>query len=945
MANLYTQYVNQGNLEMTFSETDIDIRTYIENASEDYTKVLQEDTRWDVFYHLSELRTSLLQWFDFKREANILEVGGEFGALTGLLCDKCDQVTTIENSLFRAEAISKRYAHRTNLDIYAGDLDEIHLDRKFDYIVLVGQMELVGKGSSDRTVYVRYLEKLRAMLNENGKILMAVENRYGVRYFSGAPEPHTGKVFDGINRYPQGTKGYSFSRQEIKDIVCLAGFDNHKFYYPLPDYKLPQLIYSEAYLPEKNLQERLIPYYLNSDSLLAYENDLYDDLIDNQVFEFFSNSFLIECSQNKDFDSVIYAAISGDRGKENGFATTIHSHGTVKKTPLYEEGRQSAARLYDNMMELKARGLNIVAHDRINESLIMPYITSRTLSNYLKSIVRTDPDQFRGMFDRLYEQILASSDEVPRHLNALCNEDNAELDWGIILEKAFLELIPLNSFYENDKIVFYDQEFVKLNYPAKYIMFRALHYMYIFAPYAEKYVSLKSMKEKYGLTTLWHLLLQEEERFLTDVRKRETHRHFYEWTRIDRRKMKDNAETLGTRQKDTERYEVSETMQKIWGVQLDLLKQLMRVCEQHNLKYYAVYGTLLGAVRHKGFIPWDDDIDIVMPREDYDKLGQLANSSFQEPYAFQAPDHNLDSFYGGFSRLRNSNTTGISLMDIGHKGNQGIWIDILPLDTCTSNSRKLQKKVGNIHKLQNLLYAKIYGDEYDKFRELSKLEWKMYRMLSKLIPYDFLSKTLNKVAREPQDPNSEHLGIFTHYNRYQPFNRSDFNETILLDFAGIQLPAPAGYKRCLEMSMGKDYMTYPPIEQRKPHHPGIFNPDLPYQKYNEMFVDLFGESKNKKIIIFGAGLMFQDYMNKHGDQYKPAFLVDNDASKWGTKRQGIEIKSPDDILKITDKERHIIICSVYYRQIEEQLKRMNVNHYKIYVQDKNWIVRDETQGR
>ena len=118
---------------------------------------------------------------------------------------------------------------------------------------------------------------------------------------------------------------------------------------------------------------------------------------------------------------------------------------------------------------------------------------------------------------------------------------------------------------------------------------------------------------------------------------------------------------------------------KIWAVELDLLSQFTRVCEKYNLSYYLDGGTLLGAVRHKGFIPWDDDVDVIMPREDYDKLFEVAEIEFKEPYFFQTPLTETN-FFRGHAKLRNSSTTGYILDDRKKKINNGIWLDIFPLD-------------------------------------------------------------------------------------------------------------------------------------------------------------------------------------------------------------------------------------------------------------------------
>ncbi|OOM79956.1 LicD family protein [Clostridium sp. BL-8] len=942
MALLHTQYYKfVDNIEMLL-DTDKNIRKYIEeNNTGQYNEIIKEDDRWEVFYHLSEMRSALLNWYEFKEGAEILEIGGEFGAITGTLCERNSHVTTVESSLFRAETISKRYSNRKNLDVYAGELEDISFEKKFDYIVLVGLLERQWAGSFQKDTYADYLHKILGLLKPDGKLLLAVENRYGIKYFCGAEDLHTGRAFAGINNYPNKTKGYSFSKQELTDIINMAGFPFHKFYYPLPDYKLPQLIYSENYLPEKNIGERLIPYYINKNTLIAYENDLYNDLVDNHVFEFFSNSFLVECSLDEEFCSTIYAAISIDRGKENGFLTTIHKDDIVRKRAIYNEGVKSTLKLYENMMDIKSHGLKIVPHKLEKNSVVMPYMKNITLSNYLKEIIKIDKDKFVNIFDRLYEYILSSSEHVSSEFNALCNDQTRELNWGIILKKAYIELIPLNSFYVDDEILFFDQEFVRNNYPAKYILFRALNYMYYFAPHVNDIISLDILKEKYELTELWNIFVAEENKFLASVRNHELYKQFYKWAAIDKNRMYNNAKVLAGNIESISEYQVTPKMKNIWAVQLDLLKAFIEVCEKNKLKYYIIYGTLLGAVRHKGFIPWDDDIDVTMPREDYEKLKKISANEFKEPYFFQMPENDADCFYNGYSRLRNSDTTGISVMDIGHDCNNGIWIDILPLDTCVSDQKKLKRKVKYINIFQKLIYAKVYGKDYEKFLNMSKFQWKLCCFVARLVKHNWLCRLLNTAITAYSKTDTEYVGIFTHYARYQVFDKSNFESSVELEFEDLELKAPIGYKRCLEMSLGRDYMKYPSLEERKPHHKGIFNTEYSYKKYRDLFFDIFRDCENKIIILFGAGLMFEDYMRKNSKKHTPAFLVDNDKGKWGTKRHEIEIRNPKEILKIQKEKRKVIICSVHYREIEKQLNNMGVEDYYIYIQEKEWMIEEE----
>ena len=136
-------------------------------------------------------------------------------------------------------------------------------------------------------------------------------------------------------------------------------------------------------------------------------------------------------------------------------------------------------------------------------------------------------------------------------------------------------------------------------------------------------------------------------------------------------------------------YTISAEMKKLWAVELDLLAEFDRVCRKNNLTYYAFCGTLLGAVRHSGFIPWDDDIDVVMFREDFKKLSEVAEEEFQHPYFFQTPFSDPGLVMGG-CRLRNSDTTVSN--DVEFKRpykNKGIFIDLFVNATVPDSEAQL----------------------------------------------------------------------------------------------------------------------------------------------------------------------------------------------------------------------------------------------------------------
>lgn len=139
-------------------------------------------------------------------------------------------------------------------------------------------------------------------------------------------------------------------------------------------------------------------------------------------------------------------------------------------------------------------------------------------------------------------------------------------------------------------------------------------------------------------------------------------------------------------------YLVSTEMKKVWAIELDLLNELLSVCKRNGLTVFASDGTMLGAIRHQGFIPWDDDIDMMMYREDYELLCSIAKSEFKEPYFFQT-EYSDPGSMRGHAQLRNSLTAAIRKKEKDNcHFNMGIFIDIFPLDNVIEDASLLEKQ-------------------------------------------------------------------------------------------------------------------------------------------------------------------------------------------------------------------------------------------------------------
>lgn len=266
----------------------------------DMDKVFEKDIRWPVFYHLTPIRKNILNWYPFKEDSEVLEIGAGMGAITEVLCEKCENVTCVELSKNRAASIAVRNEDKENLEIIVGNLNDIDFkEKRFDYITLIGVFEYAALYTNTKSPYIDFLNNIKKLLKPDGKLLIAIENKFGMKYFLGAPEDHTNVKYDGITGYSNDSDVRTFGKQEIENILSETGFENRKFYYPLPDYKLPSLIFSDEYMPTTKTIENYKPYYYEGTEVEFDEIKAYKEIIKNNMFSFFANSFFIEASQEE----------------------------------------------------------------------------------------------------------------------------------------------------------------------------------------------------------------------------------------------------------------------------------------------------------------------------------------------------------------------------------------------------------------------------------------------------------------------------------------------------------------------------------------------------------------------------------------------------------------------------------------------------------------------
>ena len=379
-------------------------------------------------------------------------------------------------------------------------------------------------------------------------------------------------------------------------------------------------------------------------------------------------------------------------------------------------------------------------------------------------------------------------------------------------------------------------------------------------------------------------------------------------------------------------------MQEIWKVQLELLDVLQKFCKEHNLTYYMGYGSLLGAVRHNGFVPWDDDIDVLMPREDFDKLQSLWQD-FPTPFFLQSHVSDPNYWHNGMMRLRRDNTAFIQPLDWDKDFHQGICLEIMPLDVCAVEGPERLAQWNDVKKYQQMLWAKYYGSK-DSVGGLGAANMTIQGWLG--LQTEATKYTFNEVQDLYMEACHRHAGedtgtlaIFSSppgEEGFLNFPKAAFDEAVDIDFEDRTVPAPKGYAQVLAKVYGSRFMNLLPPEYRTPHHVAFWSWEESYTVWKNRFTKVFNDIGDKVIVLFGTGNMLKDYDRYTNGAYLPAFYVDNDKNKWGTTLNEREIKSPEALLEVPADKLHLIICNVYYREIGEQLRAMGINDYYIYTE-------------
>ncbi len=457
----------------------------------------------DFFYTVTPIRENIINWYDFKKDATILEVGGGLGAVTGELCRKAKKVVSNEYSKRRAENIYYRHKECENLEVIVGNLNKIHFNEKFDYIILIGVFEYAKRFCRTKKPFHDFLNNLKNLLKENGVILIAIENRYGIKYFAGATEDHYGEKYLGL--YGYDTKDIqTLGKEELSSIIKKCGFNYHKYYYPYPDYKMPYIIYTDERLP---LKTEVLDLFLYNHGVQYYDYDyrkILPGIIDNNQYGFFANSFMVEMTNDKDsISKVKYAKSSLIRAEEYQVNTIIEENNRIKKIAKYS----SASRHLDNMIkindDLKQLGLKVAEIKKKENSYEVEYIEGNTITEYILNLTKEkNIDLIKQEINKYYDLLKQISVKSDIKQFAIQEEKEYFGDKQIeILKVGLFDLHCSNIIKKDDNYYIIDQEWCsEFDIPLNYMLYFGISYLFKWVENLDTLLDIEDIYKEYNIS-------------------------------------------------------------------------------------------------------------------------------------------------------------------------------------------------------------------------------------------------------------------------------------------------------------------------------------------------------------------------------------------------------------------------------------------------------------
>ena len=462
-----------------------------------------------------KLKKNILHWYPNQKNKKILQIGYVEDEIIEELCNKFNKVVIIVNNEEQKKKI-KSELNAENLEIIT-DFEELN-NRKFDYISLIGTME-----NYEMNPQVKAHKKLQIILDlienyieEESKILLVIDNQYGMKFWTTLQ----------AQKNILCNQNFALSKRAIEKILKQKGYENYKYYYVLPDYKAPNVIFTDKYLPNFESIHRDFLYgeeeYVNFNEVDAYIEILKED---PNKFKFFANSFFIEASKKELEDNNIrFVSFTNLRKKEYKIQTIIYNE-NVEKTNLIEESRTHIENIKKYIDIMKNQNIKTVDEYKDGKIISKFIENGKSYDKFLIELLEKEKNnEFFEHINNFKQDLLTKLEKVEYSKikeNNIFTKYNLEYNYEQLpltfVKYGLWDLIFQNSFYIDDELYFYDQEWFDENVPIEFIIYRTIAYF----PTAHAFIKTEELYKRLGLEKCLSLFKELDIRIQRNIRDEE----------------------------------------------------------------------------------------------------------------------------------------------------------------------------------------------------------------------------------------------------------------------------------------------------------------------------------------------------------------------------------------------------------------------------------------
>lgn len=444
---------------------------------------------------IRQIQGGLFAWYKFHKNAKVLYIGNEEDAYVDVLLERNLQVQFLS---------WEKFSDWMDEDGFSTLMQQ----GKFDYVISV---EYPERSKNLKNCLLR----MKELTKPKGHLLLGMNNRLGARFLCGDRDPYTDGVMDGVEGYlhvtdAKETIGRCYSKSELKSSFMEAGMERVQFFSVLSDLKNPVFLYADGYFPNEDVSTRIFPTYGYPRSVFMEEACLHKTFVKEGIFHELCNAYFIDYSMKGEFSHVLQVTGSMERGKKDALITIIRDDKKVEKRAAYPEGQKRIEELATHDAMLQARGIQVVGGELIDGAYIMPFMEYPVGQLYLKELLHKDKNLFLKEMDHFRDTLFQASE--------LAEEDAGDGE-GALFERAFYDMVPLNSFYVDGEFVFFDQEFCIENYPANVMLWRMIASFYFGDPEVEQLLPMAELIERYHLKEQLSKWQQMEWDFLGNLKK------------------------------------------------------------------------------------------------------------------------------------------------------------------------------------------------------------------------------------------------------------------------------------------------------------------------------------------------------------------------------------------------------------------------------------------